>query len=404
VPGDHPVDVVEPPPTAAVTDDPFGLVQQAVDTPVGGFSWGVFEGAGSVAIAINDKTRPVPHAHLLPPLLDRLATLGVADEAITFYVAVGSHPPMRPDELPAILPADVLTRYRVVSHDADAADDLVRLGETSRGTPVWVNRAYAEAERRIVVGNLEPHQFVGFSGGVKSAAIGLAGRATIDANHALLAHPHSKIGTYDGNPARQDVEEIGAAIGIHLALNAILDEDRRIAEVLAGEPVPVMLAGIGRVRERCAVPVSQDYAVVVSSAGGHPKDLNVYQAQKAVQSAALIVRPGGTIVLVAACPEGSGSEGYERWVAERRTHRQVLDDFAAEGFRIGPHKAFQLARDAQLARIVAVSELPAELADRLLLETAPSVQAAIDDALGSLPAGERIAVLPHAPRIIPEVA
>ncbi len=404
IPDRFPVDVLEPPAVPATSGDPGDLVRRALADPVGGFDWSRVRGTRSVAIAVNDKTRPVPHEHLLPPLLDQLASAGVAPDDIRFHIAVGSHPPMLPEEFGAILPPDIVERHQVVSHDAADVEGLVHLGDTAHGTPVWVNRSYAEADVKIVVGNIEPHQFVGFSGGVKSAAIGLAGLPTIDHNHALLSHPASRIGTYDGNPARDDVEEIGRMIRVDLALNAILDERRDIAEVVAGAPVAVMLAGIDRVRRRCAVEVDQEYAVVVSSPGGHPKDINVYQAQKAVQSAALIVRSGGTIVLVAACPEGSGSEHYETWVADKRSNDEVLDAFAAEPFRIGPHKAFQLARDAARARLIVCSELPADLADRLLLDVAPDLQSAIDEAIADLPDGERIAVLPRAPRVIPFAA
>ena len=164
------VDVIEAPETQPAAD-PLAVIRAALDNLVGGIKWSDFAGARSVAIAINDKTRPVPHHQLLPPLLERLAALGIPDSAITFYVAVGTHPPMTPEEFPAIVPREILNRYRVVSHDSEMAAGLIHLGETPAGTPVWTNQAYAVSDFKIVVGNIEPHQFVGFSGGVKTAAI-----------------------------------------------------------------------------------------------------------------------------------------------------------------------------------------------------------------------------------------
>jgi nickel-dependent lactate racemase len=388
VPGDAVVDVVELEEVEPAAD-PAGEARRALGDPIGGFAW---RGASSVAIAVNDKTRPVPHGHLLPPLLERLAAAGIDDDAITFYVAVGTHPPMASSEFPDILPAEVLDRHRVVSHDARSGD-LAVLGETSRGTPVIVNRGYVESDLKIVVGTIEPHQFAGFSGGVKSAAIGLAGLETINRNHAWLADPASRIGTYEGNPARQDIEEIGRMIGVDLALNVILNARREIVEVLAGEPVAVMEVGTPLVRAHSQAGVPARYDVVVASPGGHPKDINVYQSQKAVASSAGIVRPGGTIVLVAACPEGSGSATYEEWVAARTSHEDVLETFRREGFRIGVHKAFLISRDAAAAHLVVCSEMPGDLARRLLLDTAPDLQTAVDAAMTP---GARIAVLPHA--------
>ena len=396
IPDDVVVDVIELDEVDPAAD-PAGEARRALGEPIGGFAW---RSASSVAIAVNDKTRPVPHGHLLPPLLERLAAAGIDDDAITFYVAVGTHPPMDSSEFPEILPAEVLDRYRVVSHDSRAGD-LVVLGETSRGTPVIVNHGYVESDLKVVVGTIEPHQFAGFSGGVKSAAIGLAGLETINRNHAWLADPDSRIGAYSTNPARQDIEEIGRMIGVDLALNVILNARREIVEVLAGEPVAVMEAGTPLVRAHSQAAVAAHYDVVVASPGGHPKDINVYQSQKAIASSAGIVRPGGTIVLVAACPEGSGSATYEEWVAARTSHEDVLEAFRREGFRIGVHKAFLIARDAVDAHLVVCSDMTDELARRLLLDPAPGLQAALDAAVAP---GDRIAVLPHASTTIAYVA
>jgi nickel-dependent lactate racemase len=394
------VDIIKAPETPPAAD-PLGAVHRALAQPLGSFRWDDFAGARTVAIAVSDKTRPVPHQLLLPPLLARFAALGIPDAAITFYVAVGTHPTMTPDEFPAILPADILQRFRVVSHQSDNTAQLVNLGTTSRGTVVWSNRGYAESGFRIVVGNIEPHQFVGFSGGVKTAAIGLSGVQTINRNHALMAHPDSQLGAYETNPARQDVEEIGAKIGIHLALNTILNREKQVVHVLAGDPRAVMQAGIPLSREACQARVDVKYGLLISSPGGHPKDLNLYQAQKGLSHAALIARPGATIILAAACPEGSGSPHYEEWMAGMTSHAEVIRRFCAEGFRIGPHKAFQISRDASQCRLLFCSEMDERQANALLLNPVKDLQTAVDQALPGLQPGERIGILPNASSTIP---
>ena len=186
-------DLIEAPETGA-SPNPQGVVRSALENLLGGLDWHRLGKARTVGIAVNDKTRPVPHDRLIPPLLERLAAIGIPREAITFYVAVGSHPAMRPDTFSTILPEAVLEKYRVVSHDSVADDALVYLGETPHGTPVWANRGYVQSDLKIVVGNIEPHQFAGFSGGVKSAAIGLAGLATINHNHTLMLHSEPCLG------------------------------------------------------------------------------------------------------------------------------------------------------------------------------------------------------------------
>jgi lactate racemase len=396
------VDLIEPPEVPAAAD-PLAVVRASLDNLLGGMDWSAFADARSVAIAVNDKTRPVPHHQLLPPLLERLSALGLPDAAITFYVAVGTHPPMTPDEFPAILPTDILRRYRVVSHYSENPDLLVNLGETSRGTPIWSNKDYVQSDFKIVVGNLEPHQFVGFSGGVKSAAVGLSGLTTINHNHALMTHLDSQLGEYETNPARQDVEEIGQKIGIHLALNAILNQNKQIVHALAGAPRAVMQAGIPLSRQVCQVGVPTRYSLMISSPGGHPKDINIYQAQKGLAHAALVTHPGGTVILVAACPEGTGSPHYEDWMLGKSSCQEVIECFNAEGFRIGPHKAYQIARDASRVRLLFCSEMDQKLSRALLLNPVKDLQTALDQVLPDLQPGERIGVLTHASSTIPYI-
>jgi len=162
-----------------------------------------------------------------------------------------------------------------------------------------------------------------------------------------------------------------------------------------------MEAGVPLARKFRQIAVGQDYGLVVSSPGGHPKDINVYQSQKAVASAARIIRPGGTIILTAACPEGAGSRHYEEWVSDKHSREEVVEAYHREGFRIGPHKAFQLARDTERARLLVCSDMSHRQARRLLLDPAHDFQTAVDTALRDLSAGERIAVLPHAVSTIP---
>lgn len=381
--------------------EPAQLVNQALAGPVGGRSLADFAGATSAAIAINDKTRPVPHQQLLPPLLARLEALRLPPEAITLIIASGTHSPMPPEEFEQVLPPEILARFPVICHNAYDTDSLTYLGQTGRGTPVWINRHFAGADLRLVVGNLEPHQFAGFSGGVKSAVIGLGGAVTINQNHAMMTDPQARLGQFKNNPVRQDIEEMGRLIDIHFALNAILNERKQLLTVIAGEPKAVMQQGIPRVRELYQIPVAEPFDLVIASPGGHPKDINLYQAQKGLAHAALVTRDGGAIILAAACPEGCGSEKYEQWMKDKSTFQEVLERFRQEGFQVGPHKAFLIARDASRVRVLLLSDLPADFVRHLLLRPVDSLQAALELALSDLPAEARIGILPLANATIP---
>ena len=389
------------PKDAAPAADPSSAVKEAVYHPLGDVR--PPRKGQSVAIAINDKTRPVPHDYLLPPLLAGIRRTGIPNADVALIIASGTHPVMPPDEYPWILPPEILRGYRVICHDADNDADLTYLGRTSRGTPVHINREYVAADYRIVVGNIEPHQFQGFSGGVKSAAIGLAGKQTIQHNHAMMRGSHARLGEYERNPARQDVEEIGRMIGIDFALNVILDPAKRIVKALAGDPLAVMKRGIPKLRSMYEIAVAAPYDLMIVSPGGHPKDINLYQSQKGMAHAAAVTKTGGAMILCAACPEGSGSQSYEAWMMDPqiKCHADVFARFADEGFRVGPHKAFQVSRDASRIHTVIVSELDDALVRQLLLHPMPDLQMAIDRALEHLPRRPRIGVIPAANATIP---
>ena len=382
-----------------VARDPIRAVFDAIDSS----HLPDFKNATSVAIAINDKTRPVPLEILLPPLLQRLNEIGIADSAITLIVAVGTHAPMSFSEFPDFLPDSIL-KYRVISHDCDDGANLVFLGNTSRGTPVWCNQIFAHADLRISLGNLEPHQFMGFSGGAKTAAIGLAGRETVTRNHSMMLDPKSNIARYDDNPARQDVEEIGKMVGVHFALNSVINETKQIVAMLAGDPREVMRRGIPIVLNLYQAKVDAPFDVVITSPGGHPKDINLYQAQKALAHATFVTKENGTVILCAACPEGTGSLHYEEWVADKTSHAQVIEAFKHEGYRIGAHKAFQIARDAIRERVLFITEMQSDLVSKLLLTKLAGIDEALSIALRDLPPNVRIGILPYANATIPILA
>ncbi len=359
--------------------------------------------AGGVAIAVNDKTRPVPHQLLVPPLVEALVSAGWRRDEITFIIAVGAHLPMSEKEFSLVLPDGVAEGCTIVSHDADASADLVYLGRSSRGTPCRINRRFMEASLRIVVGNIEPHQFMGWSGGVKSASIGLAARQTIAANHSLLASEGAGPCLYDNNPVRQDVEEMGRMAGVHLALNVVMNRDKQIVAALAGSPEEVMRRGIAAGKGLFTVPSGKPADLVIVSPGGHPKDINFYQAQKALRHGARAAKPGAPIIILAACPEGPGSELYEKWMADKKSHKQAREAFAAEEFLLGHHKGMLVAADAEDRDVYLVSDMPDKVVSKLLLKPLANPSQLVAELCRRKP-GLRIAVIPYGNVTVPAAA
>jgi len=357
-----------------------------------------------VAIAINDQTRPVPNDYLLTPLLEELKNKGIFKECITFIIATGTHRKLMPNELRLILPEIILKSYRVICHDCDKNSELTYLGKTKLGTPVLINSVFFKSDIKIVVGNIEPHHFMGFSGGAKSAAIGLAGRKTIDVNHKLLMEPNSSIGIYNGNPIRQDVEEIGDLIGINYALNSVLNYQKEIINVYFGSPRAVMKEGILKSREICHLRIPNKFDIVIASAGGYPKDINLYQSQKAITNASLITKENGVIILVAACSDGIGSAEFEKFIHGKSSFSEVIEKFQKEPFRVGAHKAFLLAVQGIRNRIFLVSNMEEDKVSRLLLSPFPRVKDALDEAIKLFTSKPRIAIMPYAINTIPLVS
>ncbi len=390
--------VFEPLPTQAPGDE-RELVRRALDHPIGTPRLRDLARRGQrVVIVTSDMTRPCPSDRLLPPVLDELRAAGIPDRGITIVIALGLHRPMTPEELEATVGTEVYQRVQVVNHNPA---DTVPLGVTSRGTPVEIFRAVVEADLRICLGNLEFHYFVGYSGGAKAILPGCASAATVTANHAMMVRPEAATGRLEGNPVRADIEEGVAMLGVDFILNVLVDGGHRITGAVAGDVIAAHRAGCAWVAERGMVRVPAPADIVVASAGGHPKDVNLYQAQKALDNAPYALREGGIIILVAECPEGCGNRTFEAWMTEGRSPQEILERIQAR-FVLGGHKAAAIARVAQSARIFLVAPGVAHL--RLTgMEHYPSAQAALDAAFRESGPQARVTVLPQAASVLPQV-
>lgn len=394
------VTVIEPRAVAGVAD-PMAEVEAAL---AGALEKGLLRQPGRTAITISDATRPVPNDVILPPLLAQLHARGVRDEDIAVIVGTGNHRAASPNEFPKLVGPDIARRYRVFSHVYDDQAQLVRLGTTTRGTPVVINRAFAEADTRIILGMIDPHQFVGYTGGCKGAFIGLAGSETIAANHSMLSDPAAKLGVCNGNPVREDIDELTDFLPIDLAINVVLNTANEVVRVFAGDPHDVLAAAVPLVQDVCETAVPQPMDVVIASPGGYPKDINLYQAQKALAHACELVCPGGSVVLVAECREGAGDDLYEAWMAAAKSPQDVVMRFEREGFCMGAHKAFLFARSMLKAHTYLVSSgIPPEQARKLLLDPAPTIEDALAEALQGSYGRSRIGIMPRASSTIPRI-
>jgi nickel-dependent lactate racemase len=350
-----------------------------------------------VVIVTSDLTRPCPSDRLLPPLLQELAAAGVPDANILIVVALGLHRSMSESELETTVGSDVYRRVRVVNHDPE---NTVRLGSTSFGTPVEIFRPVVEADLRVCVGNLELHYFVGYSGGAKAVLPGCASRATVTANHAMMARPEAASGRLEGNPVRADIEEGVAMLGVDFILNVTVDGEKRILGAVAGEVSAAHRRGCELIAQRAKVSIPERADIVVVSAGGYPKDVNLYQAQKALENARHAARKGGIIVWVAACGEGYGNPTFETWMREMGSPDELLDRIQRE-FVLGGHKAAAIASVLKRNRVYLVSALPEGAVRWHNLVSFDDLSNAMQAAFGEIGRDARVIVMPHGGSILP---
>jgi len=365
----------------SAAEDQVGEVKRAIENPIGGKKLDDFKGVRTVAIAIADLTRPVPHKIILPQIIEKLEKMGVETKNIMLIVGTGLHRVSTEEEWEELVGQEVLDKVKIISHNAEDPELIVNLGVSSKGTPVDVNKYFVEADLKIVVGMIDPHQFEGFTGGAKGLAIGLGGKRLITANHFMLTDKSACLGKVEGNIAREDLDEIGEIVGIDFIVNVILNGQKEIVKAVAGHFIKAHREGVKAAREIVEVPVSGEMDIVIASPGGFPKDLNVYQAQKALAHAAQIVKKGGVLILAAECKEGVGEEKFINTLVENPSVKEVMEYFFNREFEIGIHKAYLWCRSLDKANTILVSNMIDEvIAKKLLVEKCDTLDEAFERA------------------------
>jgi nickel-dependent lactate racemase len=278
-------------------------------------------------------------------------------------------------------------------------DSVQYVGTTRRGTKVSVNPFLLDADFALAIGNVDVHYFAGYTGGYKAVVPGLAGKETIERNHSLMTLPNAEPAVVESNPVREDLEEAGRMTGLRYVVNVVQDERKRIVSSFAGDPIAAQRAAIKTVDDLVKVPVRESADIVVASAGGYPRDINLYQAHKAIENASHAVKNGGAIILVAECREGFGNSTFETWM----TGASSLDEAGeklSKHFILGAHKAFALSRIAKRAEIIVASNKLQ--ANSIILRTCKKPQDALDDASRSHGKDASILLMPYAMNTLPE--
>ncbi len=330
LPDDWPIDIIRKPPMPVPSDAP-GEIARALAEPIGsGTLADIAKGRHSACILICDITRPVPNSLFLPALVAEIVKGGIGASAITILVATGMHRPNEGDEQDELIGCDLPGGVRVVNHFARSDGAHAQIGTTTFGIPVRLDRRFLEADLRIVTGLVEPHFMAGYSGGRKLLAPGIAHQDTITMLHSagLLDHPLATNCVLDGNPVHAQMLEIVEMAGECLALNTVLDDERRLTYATFGEVNASHLAAVEFMRRYAEVSVPCRYKTVVTSAAGYPLDKTYYQTIKGIVGAAGILEPGGDLIIVSECSEGLGSREFAE--SQRRMIELGEDAFLEE--------------------------------------------------------------------------
>ncbi len=375
-------------------------VERALEEPIGAPKLEeVVKPGEKIAIVTSDITRPCPTWQIMPALLRHLYAAGVKREDITLVFALGSHRHHTPEEMQHL--AGDLAYNEITCVDSNP-DDCINLGVTKSGTPVDITRVVAEADRRICLANIEYHYFAGYSGGAKSIMPGVSNRAAIQSNHSMMVRPEAHAGRLAGNPIREDIEEAAAICGIDYIVNVVLDEHKQIIKAVAGDVTAAHREGCAFLDTLYRKELEKKADIVLVSQGGAPKDLNLYQTQKALDNAKHAVRDGGVIVLIGSCKEGLGEKTFQQWIEEATCPKDLIDRVQAD-FKLGGHKAAAIAMVLENADVYLVSEMPEELTKKCFLTPFSSAQQALDAAFAKLGQDASVLAMPYGGSTLPQL-
>ncbi len=400
------VTLLEPRFQPGLADEAAGF-REAVRHPIGTRPLRELIGADDrVAIVIADITRPLPSDRLLPWLLEEISHVDPA--RVTIVNGTGSHRVNTPAELEKMVGAGVLANYRVVNHNSHDRETMALAGRTTEGREIWFNRDYVEADKRIVLGFIEPHFMAGFSGGYKGIFPAVADIDSIIHYHRaeVIGDPRSTWAVLEGNPTQEQIRRYGSLLPVDFCINVTLNRKREITAFFCGEVIEAHEKGCAFSKSTAMVPCPEPFPIIVTTNSGYPLDQNLYQAVKGMSAAAQVIAPGGLILAASRCNDGFPDHGnFKKLLFEHATPQSILDTVLAPGFLLFDQWEAQLLAMIRLkARVGLYSEIAADEVRRAHLDPVTDISAALVAELERLGAAAPIAVMPEGPLTIPYLA
>jgi nickel-dependent lactate racemase len=390
--------------------DPAAEIARALDGPVAGPPLQqLAKGKKSAAISVCDITRPAPNRHVLPPLLARLESAGIPREGITILVATGLHRPATDAEVREICGEWVARKYRVANHKARELSAHRALGKSASGTPVFIDERFISADLHITLGFIEPHLMLGYSGGRKLVAPGLAAQETIKVLHSpkFMRDPRTAEGSIEDNPLHLELLEIARMARHDFLVDVSLARgmgERPIAAVFAGEPVAAHRKGTEFVSKMMLETLEEPVDAVITTGAGYPLDLTFYQAIKGITAASHIVKPGGKILLLAGCAEGVGGPEFSRMLMTHPSDRSFMREIASGPVVVDQWQLEKLGLATAKAEVLYyVPGLDRDYQRLLWGKAYATTQAAVNAVTAGLRPGALIALIPEGPYVLAQV-
>lgn len=384
--------------------EPSAVIARALEEPCGiAPLYQEAKGCSSATVIVDDNTRPTPVHLIAPHVAAQLEMAGVASSGIRFLIASGTHRPMTAREIEEKLGHEITRRYRVDNHDYQDVGSLRSLGSTPSGVPVTANRIACDSEFIIGIGNIVPHRYCGWSGGAKIIQPGISGETTTAETHLMITRfPDIQLGTVE-NQVRWEMESVADQVGLRFIVNTILTNRQQLFDVVAGDFRQAFREGVRRAEAVYCCPIRARADIVIASA--YPSDTNLWQAGKALYAADLMVRAGGTIILVSPCSEGVGE--HDEFARLLKLDYDTVDRMVANGTvhdRIGAAAVLAVALVRKNASVYLVSHgIEDEEARVMGIELFSDVQHAYDRALRVHGGGATVSIAHEATEIYPKL-
>ena len=382
---------------------------EALEAPVGKLPLSqIIRPGENVLLIVSDITRAwIRTNQFLIHIINYLNNLGIPDQDISVLIALGTHRSSTEEEKKLIVGDEIYNRVEIYDHDCFDSEQLTYLDTSSAGTPIYIHKRVLAADRVILTGGIVFHLFAGFGGGAKGMVPGVAGLDTIQHNHRLTFYEGESAGLnpdacsnkIEGNPMRQDITEICRKVNPDFLFNAVLDAEGNFIEFVAGDFEAAWLKGCDTIRQLYGIEVKEKADLIIASAGGYPKDINLYQSVKTMDNCIFGGKENSVIVLLAECSDGLGADEFLEWFQYDTLEK--MEAALKHNFTVPGYAAYKAAYVANYRKLILVSSLEEDTVRRLGFIPSKSAEEALSLAYSFVKKHPKITLMPYGANTLP---